>query len=249
MDEATFNKEVAVIQQKYAQREEDRLPKFIEDRLPKFIAESYQGMADAEKLAVLADLIGSKFIEDLLPKFIAENYQGMADAEKLAFLASIATRERLHRLPQFIADKYQGMADAKQLAFLADLIDRSEKRKEYWDTVNLIARQQLRRGLPLPAPLASWIKDVLADQSAKRRKEKKRRPRPAKGQRIGIRDQNIRLAIENLIARGYRATRSGSPRDACAEGGSACDVAGAAFGLNYKNTEGIWGSREKSSAS
>ena len=149
-------------------------------------------------------------------------------------------------LPKFLALSYERTADeAEQLAFLDELLVGSEIRKECWDAVNLIARRQLRRGSSLPAALANWTKDVLADQSAERQKEKTR-PRPAKGSRDGVRDQNVRLAIENLIARRsrqFKAMRSGGPRDACAEGGSACDVVGAAFGLNYKNTERIWSSK------
>ena len=147
-------------------------------------------------------------------------------------------------LPKFVASSYEGIADeAEQLGLLDELIGGSEIRKEFWDTVNLIARRQLMGGNPLPAPLANWIKDVLSDQYAGRQKEKTR-PRPDQGPRHGVRDQNIRRAIENLIARRFKATRSGGPRDACAEGGSACDVVGAAFGLAYKNTERIWLSKK-----
>lgn len=155
-------------------------------------------------------------------------------------------------LPGFVASGYDGIDDeAERLATLEHFIVGSEVRKDYWDAVNLIARRQLRRGNPLPAALAHWVRDVLADQYVKRQADKAR-PRPGQGRGTAVRDQMLRMAIENLIARGYQETRSGrkgKPREACAEGGSACDVAGAAFGLNYKNTERIWLSGRESSAS
>ena len=159
--------------------------------------------------------------------------------------------ERL-TLREFVATSYEGITDeGEQTAFVEQFVAWSEIRKEYWDTVNLIARRQLRRGNPLPAVLAHWVKDVLADQNVRRQTDKAR-PRPAKGRRDVERDQMIRMAIENLLARGYSEMRSGQkgkPREACAEGGSACDIAGAAFGLKYKNTERIWLSGKKSAMS
>ena len=155
-------------------------------------------------------------------------------------------------LPRFVALSYDEITDeAEQLAVLNHFIVGSEIRKDYWDAVNLIARRQLRRRNPLPAVLAHWVRDVLADQSFKG-KAGKARPRPGLGLWEAVRDQMIRMAIENLVAREYtemRSGRKGKPREACAEGGSACDVAGAAFGLNYKNTERIWLSGKKSATS
>ena len=68
-------------------------------------------------------------------------------------------------LPRFVALSYDEITDeAEQLAVLNHFIVGSEIRKDYWDAVNLIARRQLRRRNPLPAVLAHWVRDVLADQ-------------------------------------------------------------------------------------
>lgn len=73
-------------------------------------------------------------------------------------------------LPKFVASSYDQIAnEAKQRAFLNELIAESEKRKDYWDAVNLIARRQLGKGKALPTLLANWITDVLGDQFASRR--------------------------------------------------------------------------------
>ena len=151
-------------------------------------------------------------------------------------------------LPQFMANAYEGTTPPVQSVQLDSFIWGAARHKAFWDAVNLIAQRQLKRGNPLPAALADWVKDVLADQYTKRQKDKKR-PRPAKGRLDGVRDQKICMAIEILIARGYSPTRRKRLSKACAEGGSACDVAGAAFGLNYKNTERIWLSGAKPPAS
>ena len=168
---------------------------------------------------------------------------------EVAFIRRRYAQRRLD-LPTYVALSYDAMADeAEQLAFLDYFIPESDKRNDYWDAVNLIAQRQLRGGNVLPAPLANWITDVLGDQFLQRKRKKKKRPRPAKGRPNAVQDQNVRLAMENLIERGFQATRRGGGPQCCAEGGSACDVVGAAFGLKYKNTEGIWGSGKGSLAS
>ena len=156
-------------------------------------------------------------------------------------------RQLTHR--QFVARAYEGLIyEGERRDSLDCLIDQSKTLPECWEAVNLIGRRHLRRGDPLPAALAHWIRDVLADQGIKRQKDKLR-ARPPGSRRGGVRDQKIRMAIKNLSARGFQETRRGGPPEACSEGGSACDIAGAAFGLNYKNTERIWGSRTDSMAS
>ena len=161
---------------------------------------------------------------------------------EVAFMRRMYDRDTL-TLPKYVAFAYDGIDDeADRRAKLEYFVAWSEIKKEYWDAVNLLARRQLRLGNPLPTALAHWIRDVLADQRVKRQKDKAR-PRPGKGRREAVRDQMIRLAIDNLVARGYtemRSGRKGKLPEACAEGGSACDIAGAAFDLDYKNTEGIW---------
>ena len=164
------------------------------------------------------------------------------DGEVTSMRDRYAARDTL-TLPKYVASAYDGIDDeADRRAMLKWFVASSEIKKEYWDAVNLLARRQLRLGNPLPPALAHWIRDVLADQRVKRQKDKAR-PRPGKGRREAERDRMIRSTIDNLVARGYtemRSGRKGKLPEACAEGGSACDIAGAAFGLDYKNTERIW---------
>ena len=122
---------------------------------------------------------------------------------------------------------------------LRELIDLSRINKYMWDAVNLIAQEHLARGDPLPDSLAEWIEHVLVDQYIQSQKEKLRR-RPAKGHRLVVRDRMMCLAIESLVARGFKPIRKGGEAMACAEGGSACDIAGAAFFIGYKHVEDIW---------
>ena len=173
------------------------------------------------------------------------------DGEVTSMRDRYAARDTL-TLPKYVADAYDEIDDeADRRAALERFVAWSETKKEYWDAVHLLARRQLRRGNPLPTALAHWIRDVLADQGVKRQKDKAR-PRPGKGRREAERDRMIRSAIDNLVARGYtemRSGRKGNLPEACAEGGSACDIAGAAFGLGYKNTERVWLSGKASRAS
>lgn len=165
--------------------------------------------------------------------------------KEVEFIRRAYTRYR-DDLPKFVATSYDSITDGvERVGVLDHFIKGSEMRKDYWDAVNLIARRQLRKGNALPPALANWIKDVLADQYIRKQAEKAR-PRPAKGPRTPGRDQSVRLAVENLITRGFKATRRlrEMPR-ACAEGGSACDVVGAAFNQDYKNTERIWQARKR----
>ena len=125
---------------------------------------------------------------------------------------------------------------------LRELIDLSRIDRYMWDAVRLIAQEHLTRGDPLPVPLAKWIEHVLEDQSVRLRREKLR-PRPRTGRRVVFRDLVMCWAIESLGAQGYMPTRSGGRRMACAEGGSACDIVGKAFGKGYKYAEEIWALR------
>ena len=152
-------------------------------------------------------------------------------------------------LPNYLASGYDRIDDeVEKLAFLDHCIMGSEMRKDYWDAMRLIAQRQLRKGDPLPRALADWIKDVLMDRSARKREDKKR-PRPAKGRPTAVRDQNMRLAVDRLVKRGFNATRrlNKMPKG-CAKGGSACDVVAAAFGEDYKNTERICQNRKRPSS-
>ena len=128
---------------------------------------------------------------------------------------------------------------------LRKMIRRSMTDKYIWDAVNHIAQAHLTSNDVLPRPLAVWIECVLVDQHFKLRREKLL-PRPSKGRRVRVRDWIVCSAIEDLVARGYTATRSGGGDEmASAEGGSACDIVGVAFFKSYKTIEGIWGSRHQ----
>ena len=132
--------------------------------------------------------------------------------------------------------------DTFDLLILRELIGLSRIDKYMWDAVRLIAQEHLTRGDPLPVPLAEWIEHVLVDQCFRLGREKLR-PRPRTGRRMVFRDLVMCWAIESLGAQGYMPTRSGGRRMACAEGGSACDIVGKAFGIGYKYAEEIWALR------
>ena len=125
--------------------------------------------------------------------------------------------------------------------FLSGLIEGSGETKLEWDSVSLIAQELLREGEPLPAELAEYVADVLEGK----------RPRPNKGpMATSRRDATIFLAVDHVAQRFHlNPTRRRKPveREAlphcCAEGGSACDVVGAAFGVGYKVAERAWDQR------
>ena len=132
------------------------------------------------------------------------------------------------------AESYQRVLPPDVRAgFLDGLIARSADSRSAWDSVSLIAQGALRRGESLPIGLAAWVADVLAE----------RRPRPTKGKNTNAnRDHIVTGAVAHVIERfGLTATRNGSRGESCtAEGGSACDVVGAAANMGYKNVESKW---------
>ena len=109
-----------------------------------------------------------------------------------------------------------------------------------WDAIDLIAREHLRTGVPMPPELAQWMAD--------RREGKRQRPAkpgPSRGTNM-VRDRLIASVVQALVDRGFRATRNkrlpmkmARPR-ASAEGGSACDAVGVALGMGYKAVEKVW---------
>ena len=130
------------------------------------------------------------------------------------------------------------------------LLTESATNKHSWDGLSLIAQELLQQGEPLPQELGQWVADVLADHAAKPRD--KRRPRPRQGgSPDALRDHIIRWAVRALCMRYHlKPTRNGAaPDDCCAEGGSACDIVGAALAAmnykptSYKNIEKVWGNR------
>ena len=117
------------------------------------------------------------------------------------------------------------------------LIAYSDADSAAWDGVNVIAQQRLRNGEHLTGNLAAWVADRL---EGKRKRPAKRGPNP------GTNDTRNRAVIysvqylhQHLGMNAMRNNTSGGPR-ACVEGGSACDVVGKVFGLNYKAVEKIW---------
>lgn len=114
------------------------------------------------------------------------------------------------------------------------LIDYSRRERWAWDTVSAMVQATLRNPFqPMSLELAIWVADVLAGKS----------PRPrGKGKRLANRDLGIAETIV-LLCRLYslKPTRRirGIP-ECCAEGGSACDLVGAAAGMTYKAVERVW---------
>lgn len=163
---------------------------------------------------------------------------------------------------------------------LQRLIDGSRENRTSWDALVEIARGRLKieihscgrdpvlalletAGSSTPQrelltdPLVEWIIDVLGDQL--RDPRSRRRPRPRKSRRKTARDELICFVIWCLLEREderedeerLKPTRSGGgPSGCCAEGGSLCDIVGAAVNqelvdpehtvLGYKNFERIW---------
>ena len=146
--------------------------------------------------------------------------------------------------PEAMARGYRRVRADRQPMLLAQMLWCSSAIRTAWDSVRLIARQRLRDGEPLPPELASWVADVLEDVS-KPRAEKKR-PRPTVRGRHApdayfVRNRAIVDAVQWLTHQGFRATRNKPVEEACAEGGSACDAVGVAFGKEkYKAVEKVW---------
>ena len=126
--------------------------------------------------------------------------------------------------------------------FLQRLLVGSGETRLAWDSVSLIAQELLRAGEALPAELAEWVADVLEGKH----------PRPSKGALpTRGRDRQIYLAVAHVAERfDLKPTRRRKPIEGgelpicCAEGGSACDVVGAAYGVGYKAAERAWVERD-----
>ena len=95
----------------------------------------------------------------------------------------------------------------------------------------------------MPHELADWAADALDSMVTTPAK----RPRPPKSTEDAARRRvEIFLGVYHLVKLyGLNPTRglNGLP-ECCGEGGTACDVVGAAFGLNYKAAEKIWNGRD-----
>lgn len=119
------------------------------------------------------------------------------------------------------------------------LIERPEKPKAAWDTLNHIAQHYLRNGNPMPPLLSEWVADVLNDQLLPTKQRK--RPRLAKhGDPKGTRNVAVQATVAALCsALDIDATRNRESEP----GVSACDVVADVWGLKYTATEKIWESR------
>lgn len=119
---------------------------------------------------------------------------------------------------------------------LDSMIEASAERPVVWDAVWQLALRLLRDGEPLPGELASWVADVLEEK-----RQRPNRGRPGRP-RMWARDSAVVAAVKALEARGFQPTRNKSGLEkACAEGGSACDAVGVAFGIEkYKTVERVW---------
>ena len=127
--------------------------------------------------------------------------------------------------------------------YLRDRIDESETSRDTWDGLNRMVQHYLRERRTLPHELAAWTADALDGMVTTPAK----RPRPPKSTEDTARRRvEISLGVYHLV-RCYdlHPTRglNGLP-ECCAEGGTACDVVGAAFGLNYKAVEKYWTERD-----
>lgn len=116
-------------------------------------------------------------------------------------------------------------------ALLHDLLYCSTKIAAAWDGLELIAGKLRREGQPLPPDLARWLQDCP-------RRPTQRGPDP---DRDVPRNCMIVIAVRHFTRCGLPPTRRAnkSPR-CCWQGGSACDVVGAAIRMNYKAIEAVW---------
>ena len=144
---------------------------------------------------------------------------------------------------------------------LAVWIRYSEEDPAIWDGVSLIAQQLLQNGKLLPNELALWVADVLAKNRPRPTQHSRDplenvpdklrlwlgspRKKPRRPTRSGqhpsynlVRDSRVVYFVEKLVEyAGFSATRNKPIAKACKEGGSACDVVGEVFGMNYKAAE------------
>lgn len=164
--------------------------------------------------------------------------------------AARRTLERLEEvidlpLPEYWARGYFRTRAEDQPELLDSLISGSREIRGAWDAISLIAQRRLREdGTSVPRELAGWAADVIQDVSKPKGKRTRPRP-PARGpdpSETYVRDWAIVHTVQLLVSqRGFTATRNKPIEKPCAEGGSACDAVGVAFGMKkYKAVERVW---------
>ena len=134
------------------------------------------------------------------------------------------------------------LADRQRGPYLLDQIAESETSRVAWDSLCEIARDLLREGRPLPEELAQWVAQVLDDLA----NPPPIQPRPPRSTDAARKRLAVYGLIYHFVERfGLNPTRAPARGPSCcAEGGSACDVVGAAAGLTYKNAEKYWNERD-----
>ena len=131
------------------------------------------------------------------------------------------------------AEGFKLLGPGQRAVILEIDIALSRDSRESWDGCAEIARDLLREGERLPEALASWVADVLNDQ----------RPRPLKrDEPMPVRSLFPGLVVGVASRYGLSRTRGvNGIEECCAEGGSAVDIVGAAYGIvDYKTAEQIW---------
>ena len=111
----------------------------------------------------------------------------------------------------------------------------SRDSRESWDGCAEIARDLLREGEPLPPELAAWVADVLDEERP--RPLKRDEPMPVRSLFPGlVVEIASRYGLKGQLTRGVNGIE-----ECCAEGGSAVDIVGAAYGIvAYKTAEQNW---------
>ena len=144
----------------------------------------------------------------------------------------------------FVTDHFSSSPEVHRVV-LALLITHSRVERTAWDALSEIAQRTRQAGDPLPAQLTEWIDDRNA---GRHKRPSKRGPDRYANH---VRDQIIVSSVQELEDSGFLAMRNPrlprgvDLRQACPEGGSACDAVGVAFEafrdrMNYKAVEKVW---------
>ena len=132
-----------------------------------------------------------------------------------------------------LADFYDRLADDTSRArWLAPIVADAPTMKFAHDVCAHISAELLRRGDPLPVPLAAWAADVI----------ERRQPRPTTGAKnTAARDALIRFAVTDLRSRGIYPT--GNEMSSYESG---CEIVADAFGVSVDVANRVWADRRLS---